>query len=241
MIGEHGESLVFQPFRVYSIKNDWRGEKRNGKDLHSGTESEIVKKAEETSVLATSKEFGVSRAAITAWKKAAELEATTKKVRGKAKAAKAELKEAAQDIALDAAIKVEEVKAGAKKTRGKAKAAKAELKEAAQDVALDAAIKVEDKALIEGIEAKKKVRATGRKAKDTAGDVKEKAKAATKSKSRAIKASYILQSAFGHELIVDEIQAKIPDDVEKVYIRIDQNKLHFIRKDGSTGSVDIWE
>ena len=53
--------------------------------------AEIIKRADETSVLAASKEFGVSRAAITAWKKAAELEAvkkaTEKRVRSKVKAA----------------------------------------------------------------------------------------------------------------------------------------------------------
>ena len=103
-----------------------------------------------------------------------------------------------------------------------------------------AAEKVEEAVAAEEIEAKKTTRAAGRKAKAVAEDTKAAAKAATKSKPKAKKAEYILQSAFGHELVVEEIAAKIPEDVEKVYIRIDQNKLHFVREDGSTGSVDIW-
>lgn len=47
--------------------------------------AKILKKADETSVMAASKEFGVSRAAITAWKKAAEPGSGNEENRGKGK------------------------------------------------------------------------------------------------------------------------------------------------------------
>jgi len=74
--------------------------------------AEIVKKAAETSVLAASKEFGVSRAAIIKWRDSAKAEGAGKKVKEKAAKAKKDVKAAAAKA--DKAVK---------KTAGKAKAA----------------------------------------------------------------------------------------------------------------------
>ena len=37
-----------------------------------------------------------------------------------------------------------------------------------------------------------------------------------------------------------DLAAKLPEGTEKVYIRVDQNKLYWVGKDGATGNVDIW-
>ena len=49
----------------------------------------------------------------------------------------------------------------------------------------------------------------------------------------------VIQSPIGGEISTKEILQKIPKNVDKVYVRVDQNKLWWVRGQ-ETGSVDIW-
>ena len=50
----------------------------------------------------------------------------------------------------------------------------------------------------------------------------------------------IIQSPMGGEITTDQVVEKLPAGVDCVFIRVDQNKLWWIRGD-ETGNVDIWE
>ena len=50
----------------------------------------------------------------------------------------------------------------------------------------------------------------------------------------------IVQSPMGGNITAEEIAAKIPAGADSVFVRVDQNKLWWIKGE-ETGSVDIWE
>ena len=50
----------------------------------------------------------------------------------------------------------------------------------------------------------------------------------------------IVQSPMDGNITAEEIAAKIPTGVDSVFVRVDQNKLWWIKGE-ETGSVDIWE
>ena len=43
----------------------------------------------------------------------------------------------------------------------------------------------------------------------------------------------------GGQISVDEILARVPADVEKVYVKPEENKAYWISKK-SAGSIDLW-
>ena len=96
--------------------------------------------------------------------------------------------------------------------------------------------KAADKVTAVEIEAKKKTRAAGRKAKETI----EKPVKKTAAKAKTVQMELIVQSPAGAEINTVDLAAKLPKGAEKVYIRVDQNKLYWVGKDGATGDVDIW-
>ena len=57
-------------------------------------------------------------------------------------------------------------------------------------------------------------------------------------KAPAKKAEVIIQSAFGGEITPEAILAKV-GAVDKVYVRVDENKAYWVRG-GETGNVDLW-
>ena len=57
-------------------------------------------------------------------------------------------------------------------------------------------------------------------------------------KKTPVAPSVILQSPFGGEITVDAVKTLV-GDVDKVYVRIDQNKLYWV-KGKETGNKDIW-
>ncbi|MCR5295214.1 MAG: hypothetical protein K6E30_08625 [Lachnospiraceae bacterium] len=75
----------------------------------------------------------------------------------------------------------------------------------------------------------------------------EKAKAAAKKEAmkaplktvKAAKMTIVIQSPLGGEITPEEIAAKLPKGTLNAYVRIDQNKIYWVKKD-ETGSVDIW-
>ena len=93
--------------------------------------------------------------------------------------------------------------------------------------------KTENKAAAVKIEAKKNTRKAAAAVKETA----EKAGKAVKAKAGA--PEIIIQSPMGGNITPAEIVKKLPKGVESVFVRVDQNKLWWIKGEES-GSVDIW-
>lgn len=98
--------------------------------------------------------------------------------------------------------------------------------------------KVADKAAANEIEAKKTASKTTRKVKEAveATEAKVEKKVA---KAKAAKLEIIVQSPMGGNITAEEIAAKIPAGADSVFVRVDQNKLWWIKGE-ETGSVDIW-
>ena len=53
------------------------------------------------------------------------------------------------------------------------------------------------------------------------------------------KVDIVIQSPMGREITAEEILAKLPLPVDKVYIRVDQNAAYWVRGDES-GAVNLW-
>ena len=141
---------------------------------------------------------------------------------------KATTKKKAEEAAAPVEAPVEE-KAPAKKVQAKKKAAtkKAAVEEAAAPV--DAP--VEKKAPAKKVAQKK---APEKKP----APKKAPAKKSAPKKAAAATPTIILQSEFGGEVTAEQILSKV-GDVDKVYVRIDQNKLYWV-KGKETGDKDIW-
>ena len=119
----------------------------------------------------------------------------------------------------------EEVKAVEEKVEKAVKKAPAKARAAAK--------KVEDKVVAEEIEVKKTAAKTARKTKETVKKVEAAAK------KPAAKLEIIVQSPMGGNITAEEIASKLPKGAETVFVRVDQNKLWWIKGE-ETGSVDIW-
>ena len=130
---------------------------------------------------------------------------------------------AASDAATASETEVKKTRKG-KKVK-KAEEVVAEIKEA-----------VEDKVVAEEIEVKKTVRKGTRKAKETASAAKETVK-----KKAAGLPNIIIQSPMGGYITPADIAKKVPKDAADVYVRVDENKLYYVLKNGESGDVDIWE
>ena len=57
-------------------------------------------------------------------------------------------------------------------------------------------------------------------------------------KKTPVALTVILQSPFGGEITVDAVKTLV-GEVGKVYVRIDQNKLYWVKGE-ETGAIDIW-
>jgi len=67
---------------------------------------------------------------------------------------------------------------------------------------------------------------------------KAPAKRTAASKSAAKTAEIIIQSPMGGEITGAEILKRV-GEVDKVYVRVDENKAYWVRGE-ETGSVDLW-
>ena len=56
---------------------------------------------------------------------------------------------------------------------------------------------------------------------------------------KGAKPEIYIQSPYGGNITPGEILAKLPEDTEKCYVRIDQNLIWWVRG-GETGAVEIW-
>jgi hypothetical protein len=106
------------------------------------------------------------------------------------------------------------------------------VKEALEDAAAIVKDAVEEQAVASEIEVKKTARKAGRKAKETTQKVEKAVRKAT--------LDIIIESPMGGSISTDEIAAKLPKGATAVYVRVDENKLYWVKGD-DTGSVDIWD
>ena len=147
-------------------------------------------------------------------------------------------------VVIDTEAKVEKAaKATAKKTKTAAQKAEKAVKKAPAKVKA-AEKKVEDKVVADKIEAKKAVAKTTRKTKTAVKKATTKVEKAVEkpaAKAKAAKLTIEIQSPMGGSITPEEIAAKLPKDTTNVYVRIDENKLYWVKKNGETGSVDIWD
>ena len=100
-------------------------------------------------------------------------------------------------------------------------------------------VDIADAVTAEKIEVKKTAAKASRKAKQTVKAVETKVEKKV-SKAKTAKLEIIVQSPMGGNITAEEIAAKVPAGAESVFVRVDQNKLWWIKGE-ETGSVDIWE
>ena len=173
-----------------------------------------------------------------------KMSAKIKEVYGEEVAAAAPVQKAAKK-AEEAVAPIEapvEKKAPAKKVPAKKKAAAEKpvetvTAEAAAPVAAPAApvkAKKSTKKPEEAVETPIEKKAPAKKVSQK----KAPAKKSAPKKAAAATPTIILQSPLGGEVSAEEILSKV-GDVDKVYVRIDQNKLYWVKGD-ETGDKDIW-
>jgi len=212
--------------------------------------AEILKRAEETSVAAAAKEFGVTATTIFRWKNATkenEVKAEKPEKKTRKKAAKEEAAtEAAPAKKPGRKPKAEKAAAEAateKKTTRKPKTEKAAAEAATEKKTIrkPKAEKAAAKATTEKKTTRKPKaeKAAAKATMEKKTTRKPKAEKAAVEEKAAAKIQIILQSPFNHEITPDGILAKIPEGTEKVYVRIDQNKIYWVKGE-ENGDVDIW-
>ena len=57
----------------------------------------------------------------------------------------------------------------------------------------------------------------------------------------AKKLEIYIQSPLGGNITPEEVEAKMPESTEACFVRVDQNKIWWVRGDGETGYVWIWD
>ena len=127
-----------------------------------------------------------------------------------------------------------------------ANAAVTQTMEEAVQQAVEAHEKVEAAVKKAAPKAKKAVMNTAKASKITAKKAAEKVKSAAKNtsaqaieKKAPVPATVFIQSPLGGEITAAEILAKVGTDVDRVYVRVDQNKAYWVKGE-ETGSVDLW-
>lgn len=83
------------------------------------------------------------------------------------------------------------------------------------------------------------------KATRKADERKAKAEAVKKAvkkpaaKAKAARLHMVFQSPMGGNITPEEIAKRLPAGVTDVYVRIDENRIYWVKKD-ETGSIEIW-
>ena len=60
-------------------------------------------------------------------------------------------------------------------------------------------------------------------------------------KAAARKVDIYIQSPLGGNITPEEVEAKMPEGTEACFVRVDQNRIWWVRGDGETGFVWIWD
>ena len=50
-----------------------------------------------------------------------------------------------------------------------------------------------------------------------------------------------IQSPYGGNITSEEVAAKMPEGTEACFVRVDQNLIWWVKTNGETGAVEIWE
>ena len=58
--------------------------------------------------------------------------------------------------------------------------------------------------------------------------------------AKAPKLEIYVQSPYGGNITPEEIAAKMPEGTESCFVRVDQNLIWWVRANGETGAVEIW-
>ena len=114
--------------------------------------------------------------------------------------------------------------------------AERDAKEANEETAAVVKEAVEEQTVATEIEVKKNTRKAARKAKESAEVVVEETKKAAKKATLDI----VIESPMGGAISTDEIAKKVPKGTDAVYVRVDENKIYWV-KGKKTGDIDIWE
>ena len=181
-----------------------------------------LEKVAELGITKASKELGISINSLVKWRADAGLEYTKKKVTAATKKAAATKEEVGKTVEEKATAAEIEVK---KKTRSAARKAK----ETAEKVAAD----VSEQAANSSVEIGKTVKKAGRKAKEKISDTAAKAE-------RDSKLNIVVQSNDGHAITALQISKMVPEGTTDCYVKAEENKIYYVLKDGSTGSINIW-
>lgn len=99
-----------------------------------------------------------------------------------------------------------------------------------------------DTELNEGDEYKaiEKVAVKSEKAAVKAADKEEKASRKPVVKRQARKMNIVFQSQSGSGVTSEQIALKVPKEAVDVYVKLEENKIYWVGKNGEMGSVDIW-
>jgi len=162
-----------------------------------------------------------------------EVKETATKVADKAAAEKIEAKKTVRSAARQTKEKVTATKAKAEKKV----AAK---KEDAKEVKAAAAAEAKDAKTAKKIEATKKTRAAAQKVKDAVAPIAESVKKPV-AKAKTGKVNLIFQSLLGGAVTPEEIAAKLPKEATDAYIKIEENTIYWVGKNGEMGAVEIWD
>ena len=68
----------------------------------------------------------------------------------------------------------------------------------------------------------------------------KKPDAARPAAKKSSKTVIYIQSPYGGEITPEEVLDRMPDGTEACYVRVDQNLIWWVRKNGETGAVRIW-
>ena len=162
-----------------------------------------------------------------------EIKDTAAKVSDKVAAEKIEAKKTVRKTA----AKVKEKAAG---TRAKAEKKVAAKKAVAQEVKAAVAAEVKDAQTAAKIEAVKKTRAAARKVKEAAAPAAEAVKKPA-AQAKAARVNLVFQSKLGGAVTPEEISAKLPKEATDAYVKIEENRIYWVGKNGEMGSVEIWD
>lgn len=100
-------------------------------------------------------------------------------------------------------------------------------------------------AFIEGGEAdntvKAEKKAPAKKAEMKATEAKKPSGEKKVQRIPAPEFEIFIQSPMGGIITPEEIRAMMPEGTEACYVRVDQNKIWWLRSNGETGAVEIWK
>ena len=85
-----------------------------------------------------------------------------------------------------------------------------------------------------------KATAKADKAAVKAADKEEKAAKKPAAKRMARKKNIVFQSVSGGAVTAEQIALKVPKEAVDVYVKLEENKIYWVGKNGEMGSIDIW-